>query len=161
MNHDLIERTLTDSSYMDCLNSWGFWEKRAELEIKIANLRSNIRSPRTVYLSCNFCGKSVSNVLQEDARIRSVSSNVNKVLLGDTYIRDIDLFWKLIHILSAIVLPQLSQTTASLLPMFIAYGHNTKCLSSGRRSPGKSELAIETILQMVFMVPDLSSWWPH
>ena len=66
-------------SYMDCLNSWGFWEKRAELEIKIANLRSTSRTARTVYLSCNFCGKSVSNVLQEDARIRNVSSNVNKV----------------------------------------------------------------------------------
>ncbi|XP_005181479.1 GATOR complex protein MIOS [Musca domestica] len=67
------------TSYMDCLNSWGFWEKRAELEIKIANLRSSIRSPRTVYLSCNFCGKSVSNALQEDARMRNVSSNVNKL----------------------------------------------------------------------------------
>ncbi|TMW43422.1 hypothetical protein DOY81_011499 [Sarcophaga bullata] len=64
---------------MDCLNSWGFWEKRAELEIKIANLRSTSRTARTVYLSCNFCGKSVSNVLQEDARIRNVSSNVNKL----------------------------------------------------------------------------------
>ncbi|XP_013115643.2 GATOR complex protein MIOS [Stomoxys calcitrans] len=67
------------NSYMDCLNSWGFWEKRAELEIKIANLRSAIRSPRTVYLSCNFCGKSVSNALQEDARMRNVSSNINKL----------------------------------------------------------------------------------
>ncbi|XP_023292874.2 GATOR complex protein MIOS [Lucilia cuprina] len=67
------------SSYMECLNSWGFWEKRAELEIKIVNLRSTSRTARTVYLSCNFCGKSVSNALQDDARIRNVSSNVNKL----------------------------------------------------------------------------------
>lgn len=69
---------------MDCLNSWGFWEKRAELEIKIANLRPSSRTTRTVYLSCNFCGKSVSNALQEDARLRNVSSNVNKV----TFMKD-------------------------------------------------------------------------
>uniref|UniRef100_A0A1A9V9G8 Uncharacterized protein n=1 Tax=Glossina austeni TaxID=7395 RepID=A0A1A9V9G8_GLOAU len=66
------------TSYMDCLNSWGFWEKRAELEIKIANLRSSNRPARTVYLSCNFCSKSVSNASQDD-RLRTASSNVNKL----------------------------------------------------------------------------------
>lgn len=64
---------------MDCLNSWGFWEKRAELEIKMANLRTSTYASRTVYLSCNFCGKSVSNALQDDARMRTASSNINKV----------------------------------------------------------------------------------
>lgn len=77
----LIDKMFISHSYMDYLNSWGFWEKRADLEIKIANLRSTNRSPRTVYLSCNFCGKSVSNALQEDARIRNISSNVNKVYI--------------------------------------------------------------------------------
>ncbi|XP_067625308.1 GATOR2 complex protein MIOS-like [Eurosta solidaginis] len=67
------------SSYLDDLNSWGLWEKRAELDIKIENLRTGTRTTRSVFLSCNFCGKSVSNALQEDARMRSASSNVNKL----------------------------------------------------------------------------------
>ncbi|XP_011214207.1 GATOR complex protein MIOS [Bactrocera dorsalis] len=67
------------SSYLDDLNSWGLWEKRAELDIKIENLRTGKRATRSVYLSCNFCGKSVSNALQEDARMRSATSNVNKL----------------------------------------------------------------------------------
>ncbi|XP_037961202.1 GATOR complex protein MIOS [Teleopsis dalmanni] len=67
------------SSYLDCLNSWGFWEKRAELEIKIENARSTSRTARTVFLSCNFCGKSVSNALQDDNRVRTASTNVNKL----------------------------------------------------------------------------------
>lgn len=66
-------------SYMDCLNSWSFWEKRAELEIKMANLRTSTCPSRTVYLSCNFCGKSVSNALQDEVRMRTASSNINKV----------------------------------------------------------------------------------
>ncbi|XP_017480098.1 PREDICTED: WD repeat-containing protein mio isoform X3 [Rhagoletis zephyria] len=67
------------SSYLDVLNSWGLWEKRAELDIKIENLRTGTRTTRSVFLSCNFCGKSVSSALQEDARMRSASSNVNKL----------------------------------------------------------------------------------
>lgn len=70
---------INSTSYLDDLNSWGLWEKRAELDIKIENLRTGKRATRSVYLSCNFCGKSVSNALQEDVRMRSATSNVNKV----------------------------------------------------------------------------------
>lgn len=44
------------------------------------NIRSAPTTSRTVFLLCNFCGKSVSSALQDDARLRNVSSNVNKVI---------------------------------------------------------------------------------
>ncbi|XP_030384067.1 GATOR complex protein MIOS [Scaptodrosophila lebanonensis] len=67
------------SSYLDCLNSWGLWEKRAELDIKIENIRTSARSSRSVYLACNFCGKSVSNALLDEPRPRSTSTSTNKL----------------------------------------------------------------------------------
>lgn len=67
------------SSYLDYLNSWGLWEKRAELDINIENIRASSRSSRTVYLSCNFCGKSVSNALLDEPRPRSTSTSTNRL----------------------------------------------------------------------------------
>ncbi|XP_062143196.1 GATOR2 complex protein MIOS [Drosophila sulfurigaster albostrigata] len=67
------------ASYLDYLNSWGLWEKRAELDIKIENIRASSRSSRTVYLSCNFCGKSVSNALLDEPRPRSTSTSTNRL----------------------------------------------------------------------------------
>ena len=66
------------SSYLDYLNCWGLWEKRAELDIKIENMHPSQRATRNVYLACSFCNNSVSNS-QQDARSRSASSNINKV----------------------------------------------------------------------------------
>ncbi|EDV99338.1 GATOR complex protein MIOS [Drosophila grimshawi] len=67
------------ASYLDYLNSWGLWEKRAELDIKIENIRPSARSSRTVFLSCNFCGKSVSNALLDEPRTRSTSTSTNRL----------------------------------------------------------------------------------
>lgn len=67
------------ANYLDYLNSWGLWEKRAELDIKIENIRASSRSSRTVYLSCNFCGKSVSNALLDEPRPRSTSTSTNRL----------------------------------------------------------------------------------
>lgn len=57
----------------------------------------------------------------------------------------------------AFVLPKLSQTTAPLFPVFIAYGYYAKCLYSRWGGKRKSRSAVETILQMVFMVSNMSS----
>ncbi|XP_002014889.2 GATOR complex protein MIOS [Drosophila persimilis] len=67
------------SSYLDYLNSWGLWEKRAELDIKIEGIRASARSSRTVYLSCNFCGKPVSNALLDEPRPRSTTTSTNRL----------------------------------------------------------------------------------
>ncbi|XP_034474659.1 GATOR complex protein MIOS [Drosophila innubila] len=67
------------ASYLDYLNSWGLWEKRAELDIRIENIRPSSRSSRTVYLSCNFCGKSVTNALLDEPRPRSTSTSTNRL----------------------------------------------------------------------------------
>jgi len=67
------------ASYLDHLNSWGLWEKRAELDIKIEGIRASSRSSRTVFLSCNFCGKSVSNALLDEPRPRSTTTSTNRL----------------------------------------------------------------------------------
>ncbi|XP_017075832.2 LOW QUALITY PROTEIN: GATOR complex protein MIOS [Drosophila eugracilis] len=67
------------ASYLDHLNSWGLWEKRAELDIKIEGIRTSSRSSRTVFLSCNFCGKSVSNALLDEPRPRSTTTSTNRL----------------------------------------------------------------------------------
>ncbi|ALC40299.1 mio [Drosophila busckii] len=67
------------ASYLDYLNSWGLWEKRAELDIKLEQIRASARSSRTVYLACNFCGKSVSNALLDEPRPRSTTTSTNRL----------------------------------------------------------------------------------
>ncbi|XP_055386751.1 GATOR complex protein MIOS [Condylostylus longicornis] len=67
------------SSYLELLDIWGLWEKRAELEIKMNKNQSPGKTSRSVFLLCSFCGKSVSSVLTDDARLRNVSSHVNKL----------------------------------------------------------------------------------
>lgn len=67
------------SSYRDLLDTWGLWEQRAELDIKMGKIKSPPRASRSVFLLCSFCGKSVSAALQEESRVRANTSNVNKL----------------------------------------------------------------------------------
>lgn len=79
-------------SYLELLDSWGLWENRAELEIRMESLRSKKTiNEKTVHLLCNFCGKSVSTAMQEEARLRNTSSNAVKVCM---------LYLHLFHIIS-------------------------------------------------------------
>lgn len=76
---DKIVQSWIDS-YLELLDSWGLWENRAELEIKMESLRSKkVINEKTVHLLCNFCGKSVSTAMQDEARLRNASSSAVKV----------------------------------------------------------------------------------
>lgn len=66
-------------SYRDLLDVWRLWEHRAHLDVTSGYTYSPPRSSRSVFLSCSFCGKNVSACLQEEARARTSSSNINKV----------------------------------------------------------------------------------
>lgn len=61
--------------YRDLLDYWGLWEKRASFDIDVGNHRTPAKSPKSVFLLCSFCGKSVSAALQEDARLRQAQPN--------------------------------------------------------------------------------------
>lgn len=59
-------------SLRNLLNIWQMWEKRAAFDISIqTSMKTSPKSPKSVYLLCSFCGKSVSATLQEDARLRN------------------------------------------------------------------------------------------
>lgn len=53
------------------MNTWEMFEKRAAFDIQIASSRSSQKTPKSIYLLCSFCGKSVSAAIQEDARVRN------------------------------------------------------------------------------------------
>ena len=67
------------STYRDLLDVWGLWEHRAQLDIALGSIRSPPQSSRSVFLLCNFCGKSVSTAMQDDARIRNSSTVMPKL----------------------------------------------------------------------------------
>lgn len=61
------------ATYRDLLDMWGFFNQRANFDIMLS---SKSIPPKSIYLLCNFCGKSVSSAIQEDNRIRPP---VNKI----------------------------------------------------------------------------------
>lgn len=59
-------------SLRNMMNIWQMFEKRAAFDISIQqSMKTSPKSPKSVYLLCSFCGKSVSATLQEDARLRN------------------------------------------------------------------------------------------
>lgn len=50
-------------NYRDLLNSWKMFHERADYDIMLAGF-STQKPPQQVYISCNFCGKSISAYLQ-------------------------------------------------------------------------------------------------
>lgn len=66
-------------TYRDLLDTWELWEKRAEFDIKMESLQVPPKISRSVFVLCNFCGKSVSSALQDDVRMRSAAANPNKL----------------------------------------------------------------------------------
>lgn len=66
-------------NYRDLLDIWGLWEERAKFDILMGSVRSPPKSPKSVFLLCSFCGKSVSAALQEEARHRNTTAQPNKL----------------------------------------------------------------------------------
>jgi WD repeat-containing protein mio len=67
-------------SMRNLMNIWQMWEKRAAFDISIQNsMKISQKSPKSVFLLCSFCGKSVSATLQEDARLRNQTQSHNKL----------------------------------------------------------------------------------
>lgn len=53
------------------MNIWEMYEKRAAFDISIASLKSSQKTPKSIFLLCTFCGKSVSATANEDIRMRN------------------------------------------------------------------------------------------
>lgn len=66
-------------SYRELLDIWRLWEHRAHLDIMLSQLNSSPKHSKSVFLSCSFCGKNVSAGLYDESRVRSASSNINKL----------------------------------------------------------------------------------
>jgi hypothetical protein len=53
------------------MNVWEMYEKRAAFDISTACQKSTPKTPRSIFLLCTFCGKSVSASANEDIRVRN------------------------------------------------------------------------------------------
>ncbi|KAK9890772.1 hypothetical protein WA026_012117 [Henosepilachna vigintioctopunctata] len=51
-------------SYRNLLDTWQLWNERAKFDIMISSHRPNEKHSQQVYVSCNFCGKSISACIQ-------------------------------------------------------------------------------------------------
>jgi WD repeat-containing protein mio len=53
------------------MNMWELYEKRAAFDISISSAKPAQKTPKSIFLQCTFCGKSVSTNIQEDIRSRN------------------------------------------------------------------------------------------
>ncbi|XP_074036422.1 GATOR complex protein mio [Leptinotarsa decemlineata] len=67
--------------YQDLLNRPKMFEQRADFDIMLASFKPNERPPQQVYVSCNFCGKSISAYIagQDRSRLHKSSSSKTKL----------------------------------------------------------------------------------
>ncbi|XP_057660975.1 GATOR complex protein MIOS [Diorhabda carinulata] len=68
---DLGSEVVTNwiDNYRNVLNSWKMFHERADFDIMLASYKSE-KPPQQVYVSCNFCGKSISAYLSSHDRNR-------------------------------------------------------------------------------------------
>lgn len=72
-------------SYRNLLNAWKMWNQRAQFDIAMRS-STNEKPPQQIYISCNFCGKSISSLMQGLSRARGpfgrLGSTSNKLKVG-------------------------------------------------------------------------------
>jgi hypothetical protein len=56
-------------SYRGLLDAWKMWTQRAHFDIAM-RASANEKPPQQMYISCNFCGKSISTLIQGLSRAR-------------------------------------------------------------------------------------------
>lgn len=73
-------------SYRNLLDSWHFWAQRASFDIALSACNSSNKPSHQVYISCNYCGKSVSAYMQGLHRSRNsfarIAATSNKFKVG-------------------------------------------------------------------------------
>lgn len=55
-------------SYRNLLDSWRLWTQRAHFDIALSARNETEKPPQQVFVSCNFCGKSISAFMQGRGR---------------------------------------------------------------------------------------------
>ncbi|XP_046677873.1 GATOR complex protein MIOS-B-like [Homalodisca vitripennis] len=58
------------ASYRNLLNSWHMWNHRARVDIALSTRNPGTKPVQQVFVSCNFCGKSVSAYMQASSLSR-------------------------------------------------------------------------------------------
>ncbi|XP_046467941.1 GATOR2 complex protein MIOS [Neodiprion pinetum] len=73
------------ASYRTLLDAWKMWNQRAHFDIAMRT-STNEKPPQQVYISCNFCGKSISAYMQGLSRARGpfarLGSTSNKLKMS-------------------------------------------------------------------------------
>lgn len=70
-------------SYRNLLDTWQLWNERAHFDIMLSTYWPADTAPQQVYVSCNFCGKSISAYMYGLTRGRGpfprISGTANKL----------------------------------------------------------------------------------
>ncbi|GLH08738.1 GATOR complex protein MIOS [Gryllus bimaculatus] len=70
---EVIEGTTVQmwiTSYCMLLDSWHLWNQRAQFDILLSMCTASEKPPQQVFISCNFCGKSISAQMQGHSKGR-------------------------------------------------------------------------------------------
>ncbi|XP_018335553.1 GATOR complex protein MIOS [Agrilus planipennis] len=74
------------TSYRNLLDVWQLWNERAHFDIMLNSYKPTEKPPQQVYVSCNFCGKSISAYMQGLNRGRGpfsrMGSTANKLKMS-------------------------------------------------------------------------------
>ncbi|CAG9854863.1 unnamed protein product [Phyllotreta striolata] len=69
-------------NYRDILNSWKMFHERGDFDIMLASFKNAEKPAQQVFVSCNFCGKSISAFLQNAERNRQLHKTSSKTKLS-------------------------------------------------------------------------------
>lgn len=70
------------SCYRNLLDVWKFWHQRARFDILLSKVQQTEKAPQQVYISCNFCGKSISAYMQGLNRSRSQFGRIGSTTMN-------------------------------------------------------------------------------
>ncbi|XP_034247778.1 GATOR complex protein MIOS-A isoform X2 [Thrips palmi] len=66
LKEDIVQEWI--SNYRNLLDSWKLWTQRAHFDIALSGRNESEKPPQQVFVSCNFCSKSVSAFMQGRGR---------------------------------------------------------------------------------------------
>lgn len=66
LKEDVVQEWI--ANYRNLLDSWKLWTQRAHFDISLSSRIESEKPPQQVFVSCNFCGKSISAFMQGRGR---------------------------------------------------------------------------------------------
>jgi hypothetical protein len=76
-------------SYRILLDAWQLWNQRAHFDILLSASSPNDKPPQQVFVSCNFCGKSISaqmlGIIRNRGAFARLGATLQKIKVSTHY----------------------------------------------------------------------------